>query len=162
MDSSSILATLYLCCEGKSFWLKNMIGLLSSKLLTICANHSGKIGIVQDYFFGKSSLYVIKRFLMDLVPVPGYLFGSFCYWDFCLTHSSTNEVRGASMLLHLAQRSWYYCIMPRKCLNCFTPLDSSIMIIAYTLLLWGFIPSLVSMYPRYSISSAQNVNFSPF
>ncbi len=49
--------------------------------------------------------------------------------------------------------------MPRKFWSCFTPLGGWIASIACTLLLWGLIPSLLSMYPRYSISSVQNVNF---
>ena len=49
--------------------------------------------------------------------------------------------------------------MPRKCLSCFTPLGGWITSIACTLLLWGLIPSLISTYPRYFLSSAQNVDY---
>ncbi len=52
--------------------------------------------------------------------------------------------------------------MPRKRFSCFIPLGSWIASIACTLLLWGLIPFLVNMYPRYYISSAQDVNFSAF
>ncbi len=51
-------------------------------------------------------------------------------------HSPTNEVRGASILLRLAQRSRYYCTMPKKCLSHFTPVGSLIASIACTLLVW--------------------------
>ncbi len=51
-------------------------------------------------------------------------------------------------------------MMPRKCLSCFTPLGRWIASIACTLLLWGLIPFLLRTYPRYSISSAQNVDLS--
>ncbi len=50
--------------------------------------------------------------------------------------------------------------MPRKCQSCFTSFGGWVTSIACTLLLWGFMPSLVSKYPRYSNSSVQNVDFS--
>ena len=94
MASSSILVTLYLHCAGESFWLKNTIGLLSwvitapsCLLKSVCVNLKDfwKVRIGQNYFFSNSSFYMIECFLMELVPVPGYLFSSFCFWDFGLT-----------------------------------------------------------------------------
>ncbi len=98
---------------------------------------------------------LLESSLMDLIPMPGHLLGPFGSCDFGLTALSNKwGERGK----HFAPSC--PCTMPRKCLNCLTFVGGWITSISCTLLLWGLMPSLVSMYPRYSISSAQNVLFS--
>ncbi len=85
---------MYLCCVSESFQLKNAIGLLSwvitapSCLLeAVCVNLKDFwiVRIGQNYILSGCSFYVIKCSLIDLIPMPGYLLGPFCFCGFGLT-----------------------------------------------------------------------------
>ncbi len=90
MASSSILVTLYLRCVLESFGLKNTIGLLfwlitaPNCLLEVNLEDFGIGCIGQNYIFSDCSFYLTECSLMDLVSMPGYLFGPFCLNGFGL------------------------------------------------------------------------------
>ncbi len=63
------------------------------------------VWVGQDYVSCDSSLYVIECSLMDLVPVLGYRFGSFCFGNFGLTHIAPSCPEVTVVLYHAKEVS---------------------------------------------------------
>ena len=74
-------------------------------------------------------------------------------------HSPTRLVRGASKWLHFSHKSLLYWAIPRNLRSSLTAVGGLIASMADTFSGWGFIPSRVRTYPRYSISASAKYNF---
>ena len=81
---------------------------------------------------------------MDFSPVPRDYFGSFGFCNFSLT--TLSNLKGASILLYLDQRSLYYLTIPRNLQSSLTFLGGANASIACTLFGCGLILSLLSIY----------------
>jgi hypothetical protein len=92
--------------------------------------------------------------------MPGYLLGPFCFCGFGLTALPNQWGERGKQIAPSCPEVTVILHHARKCWSSLTPVGSVIMSMACNLLLWGLMLSLVSMYPRYSISSAKNVDFS--
>ncbi len=87
------------------------------------------VWIGQDHFFCNGSLYVIEALLMDLVPIPWCLFGSFCFGYFGLTTLYNQWGERCKHIAPSCPEVTVILTMPRKCLSCFTPLGGWIAIL---------------------------------
>ncbi len=99
-------------------------------------------------------LCIIESFSMDIVPMPGCLFGSFSLVDLVWPHSPTRLGSGASNSLCFAQMS-IILNHPQKSAELFDIFEWINCKYHLTLLSWDFIPSLVIMYAKHSVSSVQ-------